>query len=378
MPYWRLSGFYFFYFALLGAIMPFWPLYLSDRGLDAVAIGLLGAILMGTKVISPYVLGWLADKSGQPMRVIRIAAFLSMLFFMGIFAGDSFFILVLVVSSFSFFWNAVIGQFEAVTMASLGSAHSRYGQIRAWGSIGFILAVTALGWLFDLISIRYLPVIMSLLLLSIWISSLTVSEPAQPPAHEDSRGLGDILSRHDVIAFFVVCFLLQLSHGPYYTFYSLHLEEYGYSKSLTGILWGVGVLAELLMFLAMYRMRALFNAKTLLMISLCSCVLRWLIVGLFAQNMPLLWFGQLLHATTFAAFHAVAVDWVRQAFGHAHQGQGQALYSAISFGAGGSVGAIFSGLLWNDHPLLVWLIAAAAGAIAAMITWRYIPARQRS
>ena len=376
MPYWRLSSFYFSYFALLGAIIPFWTLYLSDLGFDPLEIGALASIMMGTKIVSPYLLGWLADKSRRPMRVIRWSAFLSFILFLGIFLSSGFYYVAVIIASFTFFWNAVIGQFESVTLTQLGKHYTQYGKVRAWGSIGFIIAVLILGWLFNTIAISYLPVFMAVLLFSIWLCSLLVNDqnPEQITAHnkESTEGLFDILKRPAVIGFFAACFLLQLSHGPYYTFYSLYLADNGYSKLIIGLLWGAGVIAELLLFLVMSRILRRFTVRAILLMSLFFCFVRWPIIGIFPDYLAVLLMAQVMHAFTFASFHAVAVQWVRQAFGNAHQGQGQALYSAVGFGAGGATGALVSGIIWSYNPLLVWLLAGVAGGLGFIIIWYFI------
>jgi PPP family 3-phenylpropionic acid transporter len=384
MPYWRLSSFYFSYFALLGAIIPFWTLYLSDLGFDPLEIGALAAIMMGTKIVSPYLLGWLADKSRRPMRVIRWSALLSFVFFLGIFLSSDFYYVAIIIASFTFFWNAVIGQFESVTLSQLGEHYSQYGKVRAWGSIGFILAVLVLGWLFNTISISYLPLFMAMMLFSIWGCSLLVKDKSNDDALRDAigdmaeqggestNGLFDILKRPAVIAFFSACFLLQLSHGPYYTFYSLYLTDFGYSKLVIGLLWGAGVVAELLLFLVMSRILRRLSVRVILLISMFFCLIRWPLIGLFPDYLAVLLVSQMMHAFTFASFHAVAVQWVRQAFGSDHQGQGQALYSAVGFGAGGAAGALISGIIWSYNPLLVWLLAGIAGGLGFIIIWRFI------
>ena len=372
MPYWRLSSFYFFYFALLGAIIPFWTLYLSDQGYNPLEIGVLGAIMMGTKILSPSLLGWLSDRSGRPMRVIRWSAFIALVFFLGIFLSSGFYYLAVIITSFTFFWNAVIGQFESVTLSYLGVDYTQYGRVRAWGSIGFIIAVLCLGWIFNSISISYLPQFMAVMLFAIWLSSLLVKERAVEHSSENTEGLLDILKRPSVIAFFSVCFLLQLSHGPYYTFYSIYLSDFGYSKLTIGLLWGSGVVAELLLFLVMSQLLQRFSVRAILLISLFFCSIRWLLIGCWPELLSVLIFAQLMHAFTFASFHAVAVQWVRQAFGYAHQGQGQALYSAMSFGAGGAAGAIVSGAIWSYSPLAVWLLAAISGVLGFFIILRFI------
>src|SRR5690606_22961750 len=118
-PYWRLSGFYFFYFATLGALMPYWSLYLQDRGFDAPAIGSLLALLAVTKIVAPYLWGWVADHSGRRMVMIRIASLASVLCFAGVFFPGGFLWLALVMFLFSFFWNAGLPQFEVTTLRFL-------------------------------------------------------------------------------------------------------------------------------------------------------------------------------------------------------------------------------------------------------------------
>jgi len=371
MPYWRLSGFYFFYFALLGAMVPYWSLYLQDSGFSPAQIGLLGAIMMGTKVLSPYLWGWLADVTRQRMRVIRLGALFSALCFSFIFYSDNFAAMALVVGSFTFFWNAVLAQFEVVTLAYLRERFSRYSNIRVWGSVGFIVSVCALGWVFDYIEIRYLPHFMILFLVSMWLSSLFIDEPVVQVRREISRGLLAILKQPSVLAFFSVCFLMQLSHGPYYTFYSLYLEGYGFSRSHIGLLWALGVAAEVLVFLFMHKLLQHYSLRAILMFSLLVSVCRWLLIALFPQQLLLVLIAQLGHAATFGSFHAVAVEWVRRTFGEGHQGQGQALYSAVSFGAGGALGAVGSGFLWSYSQSLTWFLASAASILAALIAYRY-------
>jgi PPP family 3-phenylpropionic acid transporter len=177
LPYWRLSSFYFFYFALLGAWLPFWPLYLKDRGFSAAAIGLLAGIMQGTKIIAPHLWGWLADRGGSRMHVVRSGAIAATLIFSIIFLRNDFFALALIIAGYSFFWNAVLSQFEVATLAHLRDAFQRYSLVRVWGSIGFITAVAGLGFLFETIPLTGLPAILVALLAGIAISSLLVNEP---------------------------------------------------------------------------------------------------------------------------------------------------------------------------------------------------------
>jgi len=387
-PYWRLSSFYFCYFALLGSWLPFWPLYLRDLGYGAAAIGLLVGALQATKIVSPHLWGWLADRSGARLRIIRPGAFLAALLFSGIFIRHDFIWLLLVITGYSFFWNAVHAQFEVITVAYLRERAHRYGLVRVWGSIGFIVAVTGLGFLFDRIALSALPFILLALLIAIWLSTLTIAEPvsAQTSTPAMRGSLFAIVRQPMVLAFLCASFLLQLSHGPYYTFFSVYLENHQYSKAQIGLLWSVGVLVEVLMFLAMHRIFMIVSVRTIVLISLALTVLRWTLIALFVDQLPVLIFAQCLHAASFATLHAASIDIVRRAFGGGHEGQGMALYSGVCFGGGATLGAILSGLLWNagdvvgsgltaaSNTFLFAAFAALLALIAASI-WLRIPAQ---
>lgn len=373
MPYWRLSGFYLFYFATLGAVLPYWGLYLKSLGFDARAIGSLIAIIMATKIVAPNVWGWIADHTGHRVLIIRIASLISACAFAGVFIHHNFWWLALVMSVYSFFWNASLPQFEATTMSHLGEGTHRYSSIRLWGSIGFILSVGVLGALFQEQDISLLPVVILLLLTGIWVASLVVPESAAGHLPLDHEPLRNVLRRPVVVALLVVCFLMQASHGPYYTFYSIYLEDYRYSRTLIGQLWALGVIAEIGVFLIMYRLLPRFGVRKLLLTSLALTTLRWLLIAWFVEDWVVMVIAQLFHAASFGIYHAVAISLIHRFFTGRHQGRGQALYSSLSFGAGGAVGSFYSGYTWVSlGPSLTYTLAAMLSAIAFMVAWTAI------
>jgi len=370
MPYWRLSSFYFFYFATLGALVPYWGLYLKDLGFSEVRIGELIATIMATKIIAPNIWGWIADHTGKRMRIIRIASLLAVLAFVGVFISSSYWWLVLVMSAFSFFWNATLPQFEATTLNYLGSDTQRYSSIRLWGSIGFIAAVAGLGVVFDYVRISLLPVFLLVLFTTIWVSSLFV--PDQNSHHDQLEHvpLWTLLRRREVLSLIVAAFFLQASHGPYYSFYSLYLEAYGYSRLLIGQLWALGVIAEIVVFMLMVRLLPRFGARKLFLAALLLTSLRWLIIAAFVDNLSVLLFAQLLHAASFGIVHAVAIHLIHIYFKGRHQGKGQALYSSLSFGAGGAAGSLLGGWLWAvSGPQSMFVTAAGISLLAWAVAW---------
>lgn len=374
--YLRLSSFYLWYFAALGAMLPYWGLYLKSLGYSAVEIGELIAIMMATKIIAPNIWGWIADRSGRRMHIVRVASLLAAVAFAGVFLGNGYWWLALVVATFSFFWNAALPQFEAVTMSHLGDRTAGYSRIRMWGSIGFILAVVALGAMIDRHGIAMLPAVLLGLFFTIWCSTLTVTDHLPPVGYQKARPpLLQVLLRGDVIALLVVCFLMQASHGPYYSFFSIHLEANGYSGWLIGQLWAFGVCAEIGIFLLMHRMLPRFGVRNLLLASLALATLRWLLIAVFVDSLSVMLFAQALHAASFGVYHAVAIGLIHHYFTGSHQGRGQALYSSVSFGAGGALGSLYAGYLWDGAgATYTFIIAALISALAFVIALRCIAA----
>ncbi|MFY0675945.1 MAG: MFS transporter [Neptuniibacter sp.] len=373
--YIRLSGFYFFYFALLGALVPYWSLYLKSYQFDAVTIGSLMAVLQLSRIVAPNLWGWLADRNGKRIEIVRLGALMTCIMFLGIFWQETAVGIGLVMLAFSFFWNAVLPQFEVITLKQLGERQERYSRIRLWGSIGFIVTVAGVGALLDFISIRWLPFLMLLLMVCIWVSTLLVNTKTEfvTAQKEDSvtDGFLSLLLRPQVLVFFVICFLVQFGHGAYYTFYSVLMEEVGYSRTEIGLLWSIGVIAEVILFVYMHWMIKRWGLRSIMILSLALCVLRWLIIGGVPDNLALMLFAQILHAATFGALHAVGIALVHHYFSDSTCGQGQALFSSVGFGVGGALGAFVSGLMWDGIGAFGTFAVSAFASFAAILLALY-------
>lgn len=370
--YLRLSGFYLCYFATLGVLLPYWGLYLLALGFDPARIGELIAIPQATKLVAPTLWGWLADRTGRPMRVIRWACLATALTFTGVYAvGGSYWGLLLTTLLFSFFWNAALPQFEAVTLNHLGEETYRYSRVRLWGSVGFIVAAVGVGFLVQGWGVGMVPALLLALFIALWINSLLVAEAPLTRMIQPSPPLGQVLRQPAVIALFTACFLNQAAHGPYYAFLSLYLETFGYSREAIGLLWGFGVAVEVGMFVLFPSLLLRFGPRRLMLAALALATVRWLLIGHFAGDLPWLLFAQTLHAFSFGVFHAVSIHLIHQFFPGTLQGRGQALYSSLSFGAGNALGSLAAGYLWQGvGPAAIFDMAAALGALAWVTAWR--------
>lgn len=373
IPYWRLSGFYFFYFAVVGTLIPYWGIYLKSLGYSSQDVGIISAIIMATRVIAPNFWGWLADHTQQRLRIIRLGSLAASIIFAGILLDQRYWWLVLVVSCYTFFWHAVLPQFEVITLGYLGNNYHRYGQIRLWGSIGFMAAVVGLGLVFDIMPIRFLPLFILSFLILIWLSSLSLKDLSEKKMDGQRQKFSTLVLQPTILCFLVASFLLQLSHGPYYTFYTLYLvENYGYSSTATGLLWALGVLAEVAIFIVMHKLLQRFSLRFLMLFSLLVTSARWLFIAYGAESLLVLLFAQLLHACSFGIAHAVSIELVRTHFKGANQGQAQAMYSSFSFGAGGAAGALIGGILWDYSAATTFMLAAIAALVAYVLCYFWL------
>ena len=375
LPYRRLAGFYFFYFAWVGAFAPFFTLYLQSVGIGASEIGVLMALPALARIFAPYLWGWLADTGVGHARLVRVTAAASLVCYLGVFAGHSFTWLFAVLLLASFFWTAALPLVEATTLAHVGENPGRYGPVRMWGSLGFMAAVIGVGHALDWIAVDNLLWIIAVLLAGTLVYSWRIPEAAMETHTTDALSIWHILKRPEVTALIAACALMAVAHGPYYTFYSIHLVEHGYSKSLTGCLWALGVICEIAIFLWMSRLYSAFTPRQILIASFALAALRFLIIGWGVDSLVLLLLAQSLHAASFGSFHAAAIGVVHQHFRGRHQARGQVIYGSLTFGVGGVLGPLASGYLWDHAGAALTFSAGSACALIGMllIVWKLTP-----
>lgn len=347
VPYWRLSGFYFFYFAFIGAMAPYWGLYLKSLGFAAIEIGVLMSLLQVMRILAPNVWGHLADRSGRRVAIVQTAALACLIAYLGVFVDQSFWWLFAVMSLISFFWSAPLPLVEATTLTHLGERSDHYGRIRLWGSIGFILVVLGLGAALDHYPTGIVPWVVLALLIGIWFSSRLIPEAMLSPTEPGHTPMGQVLRRPAVWALLIAALLMVAAHGPYYTFFTIHLVEAGYSKTFAGWMWALGVICEIGVFLLLPRLLNQVRVETVLLLTLIAACLRFLLLAWWVEVVPLLLFAQALHALTFGAYHAAAMALVHRHFRGRVQARGQALYNSLAYGVGGTFGSLYAGAAWD-------------------------------
>ena len=283
LPYWRLSAFYFFYFAILGVYVPYWPLYLSHLGFSPQEIGFLVAIPMATKMIGPNLWGWLADKLHCHLLAVRVGSIVAAIGFAPLLYLDGFWGIALALVFSTFFWNAALPQQEVITLEHLsriGAVDGEgYGRIRLWGSVGFIVTVIGIAPIVSAYGIAIIVPICLALYVCMAGSAFVTPPTSIATSGPSSTSLWQVIRSPYVVAILLACFFIQVSHGAYYGFFSLHLQTHGYSETLIGLIWALGVIAEVGVFLWMDALFRRFTLRQLLLVSALATAGRWQIAA---------------------------------------------------------------------------------------------------
>ena len=374
----RLSAWYFWYFAFIGAFLPYFALYLQSIGLSAGRIAILMSLGQFMRLLAPLLWSWLADSGGRRVRIVVASAAASLASFSVVFLTQDFVGLLIGMAILHFFWSASLPLVEALTLGHLAAAPERYGRIRLWGSVGFIVTVMGVGLLLDAAPISSQLWVSWVLLLGTLASALTLTEvPAR--AGQAAGSILVVLRQRKVVFLLGAGLLMSAAHGALYVFYSIHLVAQGYGKTLVGLLWTLGVVAEIFVFLFMPRISRRVSLRQILLACFVLAVLRFLLIGWTVEFIGLLVFAQLLHGASFGAHHAATMAALNRWFVASQQARAQALYGSVAYGAGGLGGALLAGALWESAGAAITFSAASLLALLGLaMVWRGVPADSAS
>ena len=362
----------FAYFAYAGLFGTYAPLWFQSLGFSTLAIGVLASLQGATRLFSPYAWGWLADRSGQRTQLLRVAAGLALVCALGYFVSPAFGWIATVTTALFVCTAGVIPISEAA-LAHFVSAGAtldagRYGRVRVWGSIGFILAVVGAGMLLQAFGVGAFPWLVLALLALLVLTALRlplVSDAAH--GSEAAPGALAVLRQPLVAWFFAGVFFTVLAHTSLYAFFSLYLVSLGYSKTAVGLIWAVGVVAEVGWFWFQGRWLARRSSHAWLTLAAGVAVLRFALIAGFGSVAWLLVLAQCSHAITFAAQHSSCIGVINRHFPGRLRGRGQALYTVLGYGASGVIGGVAGGALSQSWGFAsVFWAASAASLIAAV------------
>tara|TARA_A100001011_G_scaffold395689_1_gene491464 strand:- start:680 stop:1687 length:1008 start_codon:yes stop_codon:yes gene_type:complete len=330
--------------------------------------------LQWSRIVGPPFWGWITDSRAdtiEPKKIIQVSSFFAVLSSILLFFDWSFYYLFLVLSLVSFFLSGQMPIAESLTMEFCSENIGKYGKIRLWGSIGFIFAVLAGGLTFDYYGIVYIPVTLSIsLLLLIFVSFLLPSRVSPKVSKKnDEKKIFNSKS----INFLLASFFMLVAHAPLYTLYSLWLENNGYSKLQIGLIWSIGVLAEIIFFNFQFAIFKRFEVKKVWVFCFAITTLRFFFLAFSNGSLLVIVLTQMLHSLTFAAHHSASISLVNQLFPKNAQARGQSLYTMASYGLGGAIGGVTAGYVWeNFFPEASFLLSVIASLFGIFFAFRTI------
>jgi MFS transporter, PPP family, 3-phenylpropionic acid transporter len=368
----RMRLYYFTYLAALGGFSPFFGLYAVERGFSDWHVSVLMSLWYLTRVFAPSAWNLGVERSAHPIRWLRTGAILCFLFTALFLLPHSFASLVLVMILFSSSFNALMPQFETLTLMHLRDKPERYSSIRVWGSLGFLLTVIGFGMLFRRVGVEYLIIALLPLIAGLIYASFINDYPAtsaSPGEANEATTAANPLQHRGFVLLLLIMACNQIAHGPLYVYFGIYLQRYGFDEQITGALWGIGVAAEILAFVLMRRWLQKIPPERLLALALMVGVLRWSITAQCPDQLWLIALMQLGHAFTFAAIHASGMQLISSWFDAAQMGKAQSLMYGLASGVGGVLGALLAGAAWRliNPNASFWM--AASFSLLALCAW---------
>ncbi len=373
LPSRHFAVFYFCFYAALGAYTPYVARFVDHLGFSGLVAGGMLGLWYGSRIVAPPLWSRAVARSDRPGIWLLSGCLLAAAGFASFGVVSTVPQLFAAMLFFGVFYNAVMPQFEAMTLAAIAHAPERYGRLRVWGSVGFLVVAGTYGALFDAWGES----------LFVWATLpwFALMAWAAWPYRGERRHAGDVRvprvamrtlwRRPGARSLLLLAMLVQAGFGAFYVFYTLHLRANGHDGLAVGLLWVVGVSAEIALFWAAPRLIRRYGTAPLMTVCLAVTVLRWVGVALFAESMPAMLVAQATHALGFALFHACLMQRMAGLFPGAEASAGQGLLYGFSSGLGGVIGALLAAGLWEGAGgSAAFLGGAGLTAVALALHWR--------
>ncbi|MGA9002611.1 MAG: MFS transporter [Pseudolabrys sp.] len=368
----RLAAFYAALFILPGIQMPFFPVWLKAKDVDAKLIGIVLAVPMVARVLAIPIITREADR--RDVRAVLIVASLATVIgytLVGLSAGAAAILITYTLTSL--FSTPLMPLAETYALKGLMARGRIYGSVRLWGSFAFIFGNFAAGFAADAIPARHLIWLMVaasiLVAVATWTLAPLATSAVEPSAHGAPRQ--KTLRDPAFIAVLVAASLIQASHAVFYGFSAVQWHAAGLDGTFIAALWALGVAAEIVLFAVQGRLPPVFTPTMLLLIGAAAGVLRWLGMAFDPPAIVLPWL-QMLHALSFGATHLGALMYLAHnaPTGQAARAQG---YLAIAAGLAMAAAMGISGVLYEDFGSRAYaamaLVAFAGGACGFVAHW---------
>ena len=361
------------YFAHIGFFNPYLTLWLQSLGLPIVIISALASTQSLTRIFAPYAWGMVSDRTGERIRLLRWSASVALASSLGLWWNGGVWWLALVLLVMFIHTSSMMALTEAAMATLVAGDWGRYGRVRLWGSMGFMVTVLVAGYWFDHFGMGHftawtLVTLMVLLICTFWVPDTRERPHRHERAHEPVL---PVLREPAVRWFFASLLFHVMAHYAIYAFFSLYLDARGYSKAVIGALWAVSVIVEIAWFFWQGRLMPRLPMSGWMVVCAAATAIRMGLTATCAQWLSILLVAQVLHALTFAAHHTACVAMISRHFPGRLRARGQALFTVVGYGLGGVAGVMAGGGLvavWGYEVL--YGAAMVLGLLALGCAWR--------
>jgi len=359
---------YFLYFGVLGIFLPYFNLYCYDIGFSGFQIGFLSAVRSGLTILFPLIWGYWADRLNARRKIYISCSFISTAIWIFFCFTVNYWIILAASVIYGIFYSPLISFLEAITMELLGKEKKNYGQIRAAGSVSFIICAVILGKIIDIFSIK---IILVLILFGSFLQALISFFIPKYSYHKavSVKSRFNSFFNKKVNVFLISGFLMLLSHGTYYCFFSIHLDKLGYSKLFIAIAWALGSISEIPVMLFSKKIFKHFSLENVIFFSFMIAALRWFIL-FFTSSTLLILTSQILHAITYGAFNIASILYIDSLSSCENKTFGQAANNAATYGLGMMIGFFFSGFFYESAGSFNLFLASGIVALIGGMVYK--------
>jgi PPP family 3-phenylpropionic acid transporter len=361
MLFFKLSAFYFFYFAAVGVYVIFLPKVFNDIGYTPTQIGIILALAPLMRFATPFLFLKHIKLNQNLFKLSLIFSSISAgMFYISI---NNFYLLILNNIILGVCLSLILPYMEVISLKELGN--KMYGKARLFGSIGFMLISLVVAKFLSSPQIALHYYLITVIFTSFFAWNLLKYDIAH---HEEKGVESQNFSLLKYWPFWLSLFLMQMSFGGFYNFFTIYELEHKISLETISYLWSFGVICEIIMF---YFQAPLLKNNLLFMIKLSIIItaIRWAMLYLFANNLLITYISQGLHAFSFGLYHSAVIIYLYSLY--SNKKLAQQFMLGIAYGLGGFTGALISGYLYGDNLFLYASIIAILAYFALNIKKSY-------
>jgi len=364
----RLSLHFGGMFLVIGILMPFWPVWLSAKGLNASEIGLVLAAGSVVRVFVSPLIARLCDRLGERKRPIITLSMASFLLFLPFALLDDFISILMLQACFAGLLGPLMPLSDSLSMIGVRKHNIDYGRVRLWGSMSFIVGASGVGFFLKGAEPEMIWTCIAVAIFIAVLCSLLLPDFRSQPAHKDSAPITQVLTDKTFMIFVMATACIQGSHALYYGFGTLNWLRLGLGKGVIGMLWAEGVIAEVILFVFAANAIRRVGPARLIALGGLACLIRWSLTA-YVDSLLLIAVLQLLHAFTFGAAHLGAIYFIADRMPEDVSATAQTLYALLVSGLGIGLTSYLSGHLYGAYQGNAYLAMAAMGGIGMVLAW---------